>query len=301
MNIILRHIIVYSLFLASPAILNAQVLARASADRDKILIGEPIVLTLEAHVPLGQTITWFILDSIPHFEYLDKGRVDTTEGIDGKQIQQVLKITSFDSGHWQIPALALKVDNKIYSTDTVGIDVNYSPFNPVEDYHDIKEIVEVSQPWWIKYIPWAVGLVTLIAIGVIVWLLTSKKKEVVEEAPVITSKLSPYDDAMLALEELRKKGWILNGEVKTYYSKLNDILRVFILRKLNIATLEKTNEELIQQLQKLAINRESYQQLSTALRMADFVKFAKYEPGSADNEKNFMIIHAAITTLNNIQ
>src|ERR1700704_6100429 len=135
MKRIIRHIIGYSLLLVRPALLQAQVLAKASVDRDKILIGEPIVLTLDVHVPLGQSVTWFLLDSIPHFEFLDKGKADTTESIDGKQIQQVLKITSFDSGHWQIPPMVLKVDDKVYTTDSLPVDVAFAPFNAAEDYH----------------------------------------------------------------------------------------------------------------------------------------------------------------------
>jgi hypothetical protein len=300
MKRIICHIICFGMVLVMPVLLQAQVLAKASVDRDKILIGEPIILTLDVHIPLGQSVIWFALDTIPHFEFLDRGSVDTSDGIDGKQIQQVIRITSFDSGHWQIPSLLLKVDDKTYATDTIPVDISYTPYNQADDYRDIKDIAQVAQPGWLRYIPLIIGLITLAAIGLIIYLVRKKKQVVTVEVPVYVSKLSPYEDALKALEELRNKGWVLNGEVKVFYSRLNDILRIFILRKLNIATLEKTNEELIRQLQQLSIDRESFHQLTTALRMTDFVKFAKYQPGAADNEKNFTIIHTAITTLNNI-
>lgn len=299
MKRVVQHIIGFGWLLLTPFILQSQVLAKASVDRDKILIGEPITLTLDVRAPLGLTITWFQLDTIPHFEFIQKGNADTVDGIDGKKIQQVITITSFDSGHWEIPGFSITVDNKVYTTDTLGIDVAFAPFNAEEDYHDIKEIVDVAPPWWLKYIPWAIGVVTVIAIALIVYLLSKKKAVVVIEQPVV-SKLSPYEEALRALEELRKKGWGQNGEIKTYYSRLNDILRVFVLRKLNIATMEKTNEELIMQLQQLSLDRDTFQQLATALRMADFVKFARYQPATTDNEKNFFIIQSAITSLNNI-
>ena len=294
-----RHIIVYSLLLLCPVLVQSQVLTRASVNRDRILIGEPIELTLDVRAPLGQSIEWFNLDSIPHFEYLNVSNADTTESIDGKKILQVLTITSFDSGRQVIPPLAIEINGKTYYTDTIGIEVAYMPFDPSQDYRDIKEIVEVAPPWWLKYIPWAVGLVTLVAIVLIVYLFTRKKKAVTIEQPVY-SKLSPYEEALLALEELQKKGWMQNGEIKLFYSRLNDILRVFVLRKLNIATLEKTNEELIGQLKQLSIDRDSFARLAEALRMADFVKFARYQPDENDNRKNFTIIQSAITTLNNI-
>jgi hypothetical protein len=62
--------------------------------------------------------------------------------------------------------------------------------------------------------------------------------------------------------------------------------------------MEKTNEELILQLRGLNLSRDSFTQLAQALRMSDYVKFAKYQPGSSDNEKNYEIIQSAIQTLN---
>jgi len=268
-------------------------------DRDSILIGEPVRLTIDVWIPMGENITWFALDSIPHFEFLDKGKADTSSDVDGKKMQQVLTITSFDSGRWQIPPLVLVAGNKKFNTDSIGIEVGYSAVNHAEDYHDIKEIEEISKPWWIRFIPWMVALMSLVAITLLVYILRRNKQEV-QVVHAVVSKLPPYEEAIQALQELYKKGWAQNGQVKNYYSSLNDILRVFILRKLNIATLEKTNEELIAKLRTLSMEKESFKHLSEALRIADFVKFARYLPDAADNEKNFIIIQTAITTLNNI-
>ena len=106
---------------------------------------------------------------------------------------------------------------------------------------------------------------------------------------------------MAALSELRKKGLPQNGQAKWYYTELNDILRVFVLRKLNIATMEKTNEELILQLRQLNLSKDTFSQLAQALRMSDYVKFAKYQPGDEDNQRNYEVIQSAITTLNTVE
>jgi hypothetical protein len=148
------------------------------------------------------------------------------------------------------------------------------------------------------WIPWILGIVTLLAVGVIVYLLRKPNKPAPAPQPA-QPKLGPYEEALQALEELRKQGF-QNGEVKTYYSRLNDILRVFMFRKLQVATLEKTNEELIAQLRQVPMDKESFSQLVHALQIADFVKFARYQPDATDNEKNFAVIQSAIKTLNNI-
>lgn len=298
MNRILQNIIAGILFITASVSLQAQVLVKASVDRDKILIGEPVILTLDVRTPLGQQVTWFGLDSLPHFEFIEKGKIDTTESVDGKKWLQQVIITSYDSGYWQVPMLEIKVGDKTYFSDSVGITVTYTPDDLSQEYRDIKEIEEVPAEG-IGYIPWVIGGATLIAIGVIVFLFMRKKKTVTTpQAPVI--KLTPYDEAMKAIEELRKSSLTSQEEVKIYYTKLNDVLRVFIMRKLNIATLEKTNDELVVELRKQRFQEDHFRELTFALQVADYVKFARYQPGTEDNEKNLTTIQSAIKTLNNI-
>jgi hypothetical protein len=73
-----------------------------------------------------------------------------------------------------------------------------------------------------------------------------------------------------------------------------------MFRKLKVATLEKTNAELVTQLRSVPMDKESFNQLVQALQVVDFVKFAKYQPNESDTEKNFAVIQSAIKTLNNI-
>lgn len=294
-----KYIIVVIFLLIIHSFLAAQVYVKASVDKNRILIGEPIVLTLEAYIPLGQQVTWFRLDTIAHFEFVKKPVADTIESIEGKKITQVMTLTSFDSGQWEIPQLELKVLKQSYYTDTLLIDVGFTPFDREADYRDIKDIIGVNNPNT-KYIPWIIGAAILLSLGLIIYLFRKRAPVTIKEK-IQVSRLSPFEEAMQSLAELRKKGFQQNGQVKWYYTELNDILRVFVSRKLNIATMEKTNEELILQLRQLNLSRDSFTQLAQALRMSDYVKFAKYQPGTSDNEKNYEIIHSAIQTLNTVE
>ena len=291
-----KNIIVFAVLIVAAVSSFGQVMVKASADRDKILIGEAINLSLQANFPLGEPVTWFPLDTIPHFEFINKGKIDTVESIEGKKLTQQLVITSFDSGRWEIPKLELRVGNKAYFTDTISIEVAFAPFDPAADYRDIKAIEEIVNPNT-KYIPWVIAAVTLISLLLMIYLLRKPKRVATEERKPV-HKLSPYDEAMQALAVLRKNGFVQNGQVKIYYTQLNDILRTFVLRKLNINTLEKTNEELIIQLKQLNMSGDFFTQLAQSLRMSDFVKFAKYQPGQSDNEKNFKTVEEAIKRLN---
>ena len=98
-------------------------------------------LTLEVDVPENEPIRFFQLDSLPHFEFLNIQEIDTVNTGSGTVLTQVIHITSFDSGHWVIPSLSI---GENVATDSIPVDVGFSPFNPDQPYHDIKEIIEVT-------------------------------------------------------------------------------------------------------------------------------------------------------------
>lgn len=294
-------IILLTLFLL-PALCLAQPpqpTVKAGVDRTTILIGEPIKLNLEATIPEGTIFQWFRADSIPHFEIVDKGSIDSSKDVNYKVYRQQYTITSFDSGSWKIPTFILQAGNKKFRTDTIAINVTYSPSDTAKDYHDIKDIIAVKDPSN-PYLPWIIaGAVLLIAAAVIYFLRKKKKAPVTKQAPV--SKLTPFDEAMQSLKELQQQQLAQRGEVKQYYTRLNDILRWYVSRKFNISSLEKTNEELILQLRDLRLGNDDYTRLVQSLRMADFVKFAKYTPAQNEQEDTFLTIKNSITKLEALQ
>jgi hypothetical protein len=85
-----------------------------------------------------------------------------------------------------------------------------------------------------------------------------------------------------------------DGAVKTYYSRLGEILRIYLYRRMGIASLSETSEELIAQIRRLSLPQQQFMDLAEALRMSDFVKFAKYQPDPADSVSHYQIIRKAI-------
>lgn len=291
-------IILFTLSLLAHAGLRAQQQqprVKASVDRTTILIGEPIKLNLEAWVPAGTNFKWFATDTIPHFEIVDAGKQDSARDANANVYRQQLIITSFDSGSWTIPAFVLQAGKKRFRTDTFSIAVTFSPQDTAQGYHDIKDILLVKNPGN-PYIPWIIAAVTLLALLGIIYFLRKKKKP----APVVrepVSKLTPVEEAMQALNELKKEDLPRKGEVKQYYTRLNDILRWYVFRKFNITSLEKTNEELVLQLKQTRLSHPDYTTLAQELRMADFVKFAKYTPSAEEQEQTFDVIKNSISRL----
>src|ERR1700753_4019105 len=124
---------------------------QASVDKKKIVIGEPLHLRIDVTVPDNILFAWPGLDSIPHFEWLDKGKIDTTVRPGERSYRQYLTITSFDSGAWSIPRLPFLAGGQKVSTDSIRISVGYTKLDPGQDYHDIREIIDVPNPFarWI--------------------------------------------------------------------------------------------------------------------------------------------------------
>lgn len=282
------------LLLFTCSLLHAQVSVRVSASRDSILIGEPVQLTVQAYTPLGQSVTWFAADTIPHFAFISKGRLDTAENMDGKKLSQSFTITSFDSGRLQIPPFEVIVAGQSYYSDSIAVNVYFAPFNPKDDYRDIKDIVITEDPF-ARYIPWIIAAVALVAAALIGWL--------VRRRPFGTAAVAPAAPEWSALEEARRALAQLEtqasqaGEEKWYYSTMNDILRNYLRRRFSLATFERTNEELILQVASLNIPRNNFNSLAQSLRMSDFVKFAKYRPSVEDNKHNLDIFRTSIEVL----
>jgi hypothetical protein len=278
---------IFPILLVQVAMAQGSATIKASVNKNRILLGESLVLTIEAYLPSNSKIKLEQADSIAHFEFLEKPVVDSSHTSGGVTFLGKYTITSFDSGHWVIPSFTL---TKGVKTDTIPIDVVFSDFNPEQDYHDIKDVLEVKVPkkkiaWWI----YAAGLLVLILL--IAFLTRRKKKLVITAAPKIT--VSPYEEAMRELEQLQKR----QPEAKEYYSKLVNIFRLYIFRKKGILSLQKTTDDLVVQLKGLNLDKEQFDKLSQSLRLSDFVKFAKYIPSGNDKEESFKEIEKAIINI----
>ncbi len=259
---------------------------RATIDKSQILIGEPIRLTLEADIPEHEPIRFFQIDSIPHFEFLNKENIDTSNTGSGTVLSQIIHITSWDSGHWVIPAFNLREN---IATDTLPVDVGFSPFNPEQPYHDVKEIIEVNpkeeEKQKIKW--WQIAIGAALLLLLLILLLRKKKKPVVQ---TVAPPPDPVKEAIEKLERLQKE----RPETKQYYSRLVDIFREYIDAKKGIHSLQATSDDLVVKLKSLGLPQQQFEDLAQSLRLSDFVKFAKYVPTTDEDQKTLTTIYTAI-------
>jgi hypothetical protein len=265
---------------------------RVTADRNRILIGEPIQLTLEVDVPENEPIRFFTIDTIPHFEIEERGKIDSADTHRGTVLRQMIRITSFDSGHWVIPPFVLAEG---IATDSIPVDVTFSDFDPQQDYHDVKDIIEVNPKEkegtnWLWY---AIGGGVLLIV-VVLYFVLRKKKPAPAPGPVV---VDPFEDAMKQLDGLARQ----KPEVKRYYSALVDIFRVYVLKKKDIHSMQKTTDDLVRQLRTIGIPDNEYKALSGILLMSDYVKFAKYVPSEQEQVNALDVIRKSIREIEQLK
>lgn len=277
----------FSVFFLVPILAAAQerTEVKATVNRTQILIGEQIELRLAADIPENSPIRFFRLDSMPHFEIVDREKIDTSNTGRGTVLSQLLYITSFDSGHWVLPALTL--GDSLF-TDTIPIDVGYAPMDTSKPYNDIKDIMEAEaeekkkpfQWWWI-----VAGAALLLVILILVF----RKKKPAPPAPP-PPPVDPYKEAMEGLENVKN----LRSDHKMYYTRLIDIFRVYVDKKKSIRSLRETTDDLIVQLKAADLPAGMVDKLSQQFRLGDMVKFAKGVTTEADDTEAYEAVKAAI-------
>ncbi len=275
----LYSFIYIGIFLLLPLLSFAQI--EVKTDTTKIRIGEQINYKIIANKNNLVQFPKLKLDSLNHLEVVKSFAIDTLKN----NIIKKYAITSFDSGRYQLPEQIIRVNNKIYKTkpvwidvSTVAIDTIKQPLFPIKAVqHEKITLKDYAINYW--YILFAIFWLFLI------WYIFFRKKESKEEKFArLLAKLPPYELAKRQLQKLDEKQLWQNNKTKEYYSELTDILRNYIEKELQIPAMESTTNELLDALQneeimqKLEMPKETLTQLEHLLRDADLVKFAKMKP-----------------------
>ena len=269
------------------------------ADKVEILIGEQFKIKLSASFTTDNfNANGFALpDSIKHFEIIEKSAVDSsiTNGV--KTISQTVTLTSFDSGIWAVPKISLLTKNPAGYSDSILIKVGFDPIK-IDELNDIKPIEEVTVNT--KWIYWALGALTLVSLLAFIIFLYKTKfgKEEKPEEEIIVSKVPPLEEAMDALNKLRKRNITHKEEAKLLHADLTNVFKRYILRANGVNTMKSTTGEILVQLKDNLIQQTQLSVLADALRLNDAVKFASYFPSATETSAAIDQVENFIQQLN---
>ena len=294
----MKKILLYFLFTATVFAQQKQVLT--SIDTTKNKIGAEFKLTFKTSVDTASKVVFPNLRNFGALEVIQSYPIDTIKKNDRYELIKKYGLTQFDSGRYTIPSVKILINNKVFLSDSLKVEVADVKVDTLKQkMYDIKDIVSVKDgigDWW-KYL---LGLVLLAGLGLLgYWYFKNRQKGKIEEEIYKT----PIEKATTLLNNLEKKELWQHGEVKEYYSELTDIVRNYIEEAIEIPAMESTTSELIEglkvasQKKKMKLSKETIDNLFVVLKQADLVKFAKSKPMDFEITEDRKKIERAIVTL----
>ena len=279
--------------------LSAQAQLKVEIDSNKRVVGDRITVKVTGTFNKNSQVYWSQPDlQSRKLELIDSIQFDTTKKGDDLVYKQTYQVSAYDSGKFYFPSLQFVVtdkggqDKKVINTDSLPIYISLVKVDTTQPIKPIKEPVAVPftfKEFW-PLLAWIFGGLALIAgiIFLVRWLNNGGKIE--KKIPL----KPPYEEAMIALEQLQKKRLWESGDTKGYYISLADVLRKYITRVWNMDALEMTTSEIIRALKKETVDKSIRNELKDILELADLVKFAKHNSvpdeniRSMDHAMNFL-------------
>ncbi len=299
----MRLIILPMLLLALAGFHNAKVsaqdrgvTARASIDTSVIELGAQTGFRVEVSYPAGARMAWGIRgDTLSRrVEIVSRQAIDSTVNENGRVVRtQLLTITSFDTGYVVIPPLQfvylLQGDSLtgMAETEPLLLYVRAPAVDLAQDIRDIKSLrkVKFSIREILPYVGWFV-LAWVAAFLVYFYVQYRRGKRPYFLIPP-RPKLPPHLEALAALEKLRQKQLWQQGHFKAFHSELTDIFRNYLLGRMGIPAPEMVSDEIIETLRSTDTERPLTEAAEKMLRLADLVKFARFEPLPDENNRSF--------------
>ena len=272
----------------------------AKTDKTSLLIGERIQYDLMIQLPApGFRINFNLPDSVPHFEVIANANFDTVSNKGGAfLIHKKITLTSFDSGSWQIPAFEVFIqrDNQSrrFVTEPILMEIGYSPSDSTNQLRDIKPVMEVSvrDYFWVYVAAIVLGL---LIIGYLVYRYIRNRPK--KPVPLFHSSLSPYEEAMKALEQLKQHNMKNPPEIKSYHTALTDIFKRYYSRRYGNNLLNKTTGDILLSIKETQGDSGLISKVAEVFRCADAVKFAKFIPAAEESRQRAMQVQEAISAI----
>ena len=281
--------ILIAVILISQNTLSQLVTINVELDTNQIPIGDQVNMQIEVIKSKNSSLIFpeFKEKLTDEIEIVNKSSIDSTE-LDNNKIglYQNLTITAFDSGLLYIPPLSFFYKTEGFA-DSISSSANYLEVFPVKidttgTIRDIKGLYRA---------PYSLGelypyILALIFIGLLAWFIIYYLEKKKKDEPILRRTRPPEMPHIIALRELDKlkaeKLWQQN-KVKLYYTRLTEIIRMYIERRFDIMAMEETTNEILNEFLDRGIENINYNILEQLLNLADLVKFAKGEPLPDEN------------------
>lgn len=272
---------------------GADIVLRASLDSSYIIMGKQTALRIQLLEPTTTHGSFGVAEEEwRDVEIASFQTPDTSEQNGRREILQTIMIQSFDSGLYTLPPILYIAGGETIRSNQLTlkvVPVIVDSMVTVHDYADAmkgeRRFLDFMPDWLSDYGIWILLLLAVVGTGIWVWLKYFKKKESVFAEPEKT--MPPYELAIKRLNELKEEHLCEQGREKDYYTRLTDILRIYLDTRFGINAMEMTSTQILRAMQSNEETRVPKSIMSEILSIADFVKFAKVRPLPDDNVRAF--------------
>jgi hypothetical protein len=302
-----KNLLVFLLIILGCMHISAQSIdVNASIDTNFLLIGEQTQIELKAQYKLdGKKVSVEfpeLTDTINEFiEVIAQSKIDTTypnpNDLSIVEQTQRITITSFDSGSYTIPYFEFAINEGIYQTGSIQIEVQPLQVDTANAIFDIKGPIE--EPFsivdWVKNNwPWlAAGVALVIVIIFLIRFIKNRPEKIIEKE--IVPEIPAHITALDKLEKLQEEKLWQSGKVKRFHSEISEIIREYLEKRYAIQAMENTTDEIMQGIRYHGISSEQTTKLNKILVLSDLVKFAKEKPLANENDSSLNNAVAFVT------
>ncbi len=284
--------IIVSLVFIGTTPLKSQIISISSRfDTTAIWIGEQTNFTITVEQPDDMYVDFPRLSDTlsANIEILSAHPADTVFLGDNKlKITRSYRVTSFNQGEQYVEALPFVFlvddDQRVLNTHRVRLEVLAPEIDREAGIYDIKDPLGIPLGFF-EILPW---ILLLLVIAVLVWLIVrylSKRKHGIPLSESLEPSEPAHVIAMRELKQLKSESLWQQGRIREYYTRMTEIVRIYIERQFGIMAMEQTSDEIIGELYGWnGVDREVVDSLRECLYLADLVKFAKARPVEQQHE-----------------
>jgi hypothetical protein len=259
---------------------------RTVVDTSRITVGGRINMTVTVEHGPDQQVQWPDSIDFGSFELLGAGRLDPVSQDGRVQSGVRFVLTAFELGELEIPSFDVTVTDAAgsvtaLSTDSWSVTVVSVGQDESGDIRDIKGPLTIARNW-LLLLAWIAAAVTLALSAFWLYRRYASRRARREDVAPAEPARPPHEIAYERLDRLAASGMLERGEIKPYYVAVSEIIRGYIEARFQVAALEMATYEVIDGLERIAVDLEARIGIERFLSDCDLVKFAKWRPALAD-------------------
>jgi hypothetical protein len=263
------------------------VTARARVDSTNYLVGDWITVHIDITHPSGATFRPLLGDTLGPFAVIARDSLHTRSET---ETEGAVVVAKYDSGSAMLPPIPLLASipgdsaSKIVATNPLLLTVHTLQVDTSVGIKDIKPPIWISLT--LAEILLYLGILLLVAVaGYLLYGYWKKRTHKKQGQEYVPPARPAYAIALEELAMLKEKKLWQRGLIKQYYSEVTEIVRRYFENRYGFMALEQTTDEIMGALRKHRHAEAIWEDAEEMLRLADLVKFAKYQPDIPEHDQ----------------